>query len=255
MFDILGLNSNGWVKGEGRVMDDKKTELEKNGAADLVSESPDKIGLVRSRRRLFRKGASVIAVTLVSRPVLAWHCKSPSAWGSELINPNTSLKTNDGHSSYADETWTISNWVANQSRNNFGKPWAKLKSKFPALKDSSTTSTDNQGRTYFDFTKVTVKKLFTSVSGLARPSGLTDNAKITEVLNLGSDLQKYTIVAQLNYILLAPLGAPNDLDRCLTLQDLQRMASGSYSPSNMGSVTWGPMEIKDYLFNNWIVRP
>ncbi|KXB31368.1 hypothetical protein AT959_06760 [Dechloromonas denitrificans] len=84
---------------------------------------------------------------------------------------------------------------------------------------------------------------------------MTDSTKMTEVLSLGSDLQKYTIVAQLNYILLAPLGTPNDLDKCLTLQDLQRMATGSYSPSNMGSVTWGPMEIKDYLFNNWIVRP
>lgn len=243
------------VKGKDKVMDNKKIELENKETADLAIDSAGNVDLARSRRHLFRKGASVIAVTLVSRPVLAWHCKSPSAWGSELINPNTSLKTNDGHGSYADETWTISNWVSNESRNNFGKPWAKLKSKFPALKDSSTTSTDSRGSTYFDFTKVTVKKLFASVSGLARPSGLTDSAKMTDVLSMGGDLQKYTIVAQLNYILLAPLASPNDLDKCLTLQDLQRMASGSYSPSNLGTVTWGPMEIKSYLFNNWIVRP
>ena len=43
-----------------------------------------------SRRRLLKTGVSVapIVLTLASRPVLAWHCKSTSAWGSEQLNAN-----------------------------------------------------------------------------------------------------------------------------------------------------------------------
>lgn len=209
---------------------------------------PEKV--TQSRRRLFRQGASVVAVTLASRPVLAWHCQSPSAWGSEQINPKTSQKANDGHKTYPDETWTISNWVDNTSRNNFGNPWKKLKESYPSLYDASTKTNGK-----FDYTKVTVAKLFSSVPGMGRPGGLSDNAKVKEVLSIGSDLQKYTIVAQLNFILLAPLGAPNDLDKCVTLKDLSEMASGSYSPLDDSKVIWGPLEIKRYLYNNYIVRP
>lgn len=232
-------------------MDDVKNSVAKHETdSQTVAGSVATDVKVSSRRRLLRQGASVVAVTLASRPVLAWHCKSPSAWGSELINPNTSLAANAGHKSYTDETWTITNWVGNSSRNNFGQPWAKLKAAYPSLYDAST-KTNNA----FDYTKVTVLKLFSSVPNVVRPAGLLDTAKVKDVLTVGSDFQKYLIVAQLNYILLAPLLSPNDLDMCLSLADLQQMAKGSYSPQNMPGVVWGPAQIKDYLYNNWIVRP
>jgi len=232
-------------------MDDKENLAAANETSVESIVQPSVEPVAHSRRRLFRQGASVIAVTLASRPVLAWHCQSPSAWGSVQINPNTSLKTNAGHNAYTDETWTISNWVSNTARNSFGQPWVKLKQKFPSLSDASTKNKKG----VFDYTKVTVKKLFDTVSGLGRPTGLSDTAIVKEVLSMGSDLQKYTIVAQLNYVLLAPLSSPNDLDKCVTLLDLRQMASGSYSPPNMVNVTWGPLDIVDYLYNNWIVRP
>lgn len=231
-------------------MNDKENLAATNDASVEPQIQPSEERVAHSRRRLFRQGASVVAVTLASRPVLAWHCKSPSAWGSEQINPNTSLSTNAGHNSYTDETWTISNWVSNTARNNFGQPWVKLKEKFPLLIDKSTKTNGS-----FDYKKVTVKKLFATVSGLGRPTGLNDTAMVKDILSMGSDLQKYTIVAQLNYVLLAPLTSPNDLDKCVTLLDLRQMASGSYSPPNMVNVTWGAQDIVDYLYNNWIVRP
>lgn len=231
-------------------MDDKENLAAANETSVEPQVQPSAERVAHSRRRLFRQGASVVAVTLASRPVLAWHCKSPSAWGSELINPNTSLATNAGHNAYTDETWTIANWVNNTSRNGFGRPWKQLKQKYPSLYDSSTKKDGA-----FDYTLVTVKKLFDTVAGLARPGGLSDDAKVQSILSMGSDLQKYTIVAQLNYILLAPLSSPNNLDKCVTLLDLQQMASGSYSPPNMPGVTWTAQDIVDYLYANWIVRP
>jgi len=230
-------------------MEDKESLVEDTAVAGGAEQAADD-ALPASRRRLLRQGAAVVAVTLVSRPVLAWHCKSPSAWGSEQLNPNTSLKTNAGHNQYADETWTITNWVQNTSRNGFGQPWAKLKSKYPSLYDK-TTKTSYQ----FDYTKVSVGKLFSVVSVLARPGGMSDSAKVKDILSFGTDLQKYTIVAQLNYLLLAPLAPPNDLDRCVTLVELKEMATGVYTPPNMPNVVWGPAQIKDYLYNNWIVVP
>lgn len=232
-------------------MNDKENLAATNDTSVEPQIQPSEERVAHSRRRLFRQGASVVAVTLASRPVLAWHCKSPSAWGSEQINPNTSLSTNAGHNSYTDETWTISNWVSNTARNNFGQPWVKLKQRFPLLVDSSTKNK----KSVFDYTKVTVKKFFETVTDVRRPTGLNDAAMVKDILAMGSDLQKYTIVAQLNYILLAPLSSPNNLDKCVTLLDLQQMASGSYSPPNMPNVTWGPQDIVDYLYNNWIVRP
>ncbi|MBK1679323.1 hypothetical protein [Rhodocyclus tenuis] len=230
-------------------MEEKESLVERNPASEEAQVQSSEEGVAHSRRRLFRQGAAVVAVTLVSRPVLAWHCKSPSAWGSEQLNPNTSLKTNAGHASYADETWTIDNWVNNTSRNNFGQPWGKLKSSYSKVYDK-TNKTGGQ----FDFRKVTVGKLFSTVGALTRPSGMSDTDIVVNVLNT-KDFRSYVIVAQLNYLLLAPLATPNDLDRCVTLVELKEMATGTYTPPNMRHVVWGQGQIIEYLNNNWIVVP
>ena len=86
---------------------------DKNSDQTLSAENatPLKPDLASARRRMLKRGIAVspVVLTLVSRPVLAWHCKSPSAWGSEDMNPTTSLRTNEGHNSWLDETWTIGN--------------------------------------------------------------------------------------------------------------------------------------------------
>lgn len=202
----------------------------------------------QSRRRLIKLGTSAVPViaTLASRPALAWHCQSPSAWGSELLNPTTSLKTNAGHQQYPDETWYISNWKDNVARSATGtssKPWNKLKSKFPSIYDS-TTSTNG----VFDYTKVTIAKLNT-VTGV-HVAGANGALTVKTVLGSGTDLQKSTIVAQLNYILLSPYSA-NEIEMCLKLDEIKQMAAGTYTTSGE---TWDAAKVKQYLFNNWIAR-
>lgn len=191
--------------------------------------------VVHSRRRLFRQGASVVAVTLVSRPVLAWHCKSPSAWGSELINPNTSLATNAGHRTYGDETWTITNWVNNTERAGLGKPWRKLKGRLGSPQDTKRSDITLGNVTGF---------------GLTIPSGLSSGQKIVDVLASGTQFQKYIVVAQLNRLLLA--GDTNGIDECLKTDDLKKMALRNYPASG---TPWSETDIVTYLDQNWIVKP
>jgi len=84
---------------------------------------------------------------------------------------------------------------------------------------------------------------------------MSDNAKVKDVLSSGSNLQKYTIVAQLNFILLAPLAYPNDLEKCVTLKNLNDMASGIYYPLGGSQISWGPADIVKYLSTNYIAVP
>lgn len=208
------------------------------------SVAPLKPDFPSARRRLLKKGIGVapIVLTLASRPVLAWHCKTPSAWGSEQLDANTSLRTNEGHNSWADETWTIQNWKGNSSR-GFGQPWTTLSNSFPKIKPNSGT---------FDYKKVTVEKLFQAgIPGLKQPGAWGGEAKVVSLL--GDTFETYIFVAQLNFLLLSPKSW-NKLENCLSAADLQEMASGFYSHPNLGT-PWGPTEIKNYLYENWIVRP
>ncbi|SFC73239.1 hypothetical protein SAMN05216344_13618 [Polaromonas sp. OV174] len=204
-----------------------------------------------SRRRLIKLGTAAVPVvaTLTSRPAFAWSCLSPSAWGSELINPNTSLKNKAGHQSYPNEAWYISDWRDNLAQSAAGytnAPWSVLNTKYPSLYDK-TTKTNGK----FDYTKVTIKKLLATVPGL-NAANANGQATVKEVLTSGSPLQKSAIVAQLNYLLLSPLSG-NELEKCFPPGELQKMASGSYSPSGLG-VTWDSTQITKYLFDNWIAR-
>ena len=195
-----------------------------------------------TRRRLLKLGSMAVPVvaTLASRPALAWHCKSPSAWGSEIINPNTSLKTNAGHQSYPDETWYISNWANNSARNG-RNPWDELVKKYPSIKDLAKSN----GK--FDYTKVTVQMLKNNILGFA--SNATSTATVVSVLASGSGSP---IVAQLNFILISSF-AGDQMEKCVSPSALQAMAKGTYSPPGSGQ-TWSASQIKTYLYNNYIAR-
>lgn len=204
-----------------------------------------------SRRKLIKLGASTVPVvaTLASRPALAWHCQTPSAWGSEIINPNTSLKANAGHKTYGDEVYYISNWYNNNTNgSSMGtNPWEALLAMKPSLKTSATS--DSSGN--FSYTKVTVGFFFSTCTNIVRPSGLTDTTKLYTVFNTGS-FQAAVIVAQLNFWLLSTASG-NDVEFCVDSTKLKAMAGGSYSPPNLG-VTWDATQIKNYLSQNWIAR-
>lgn len=227
----------------------KQGKVSAEGAAAPISDSHPVAS--PSRRRLIKLGTAAVPViaTLTSRPAFAWSCQSPSAWGSEQINPNTSLKNKAGHQSYPNEAWYISDWRDNLARSAAGytsAPWSVLNTKYPPLNDK-TTQTNGK----FDYKKVTIAKLLATVPGL-NAANASGQVTVKYVLTSGSDLQKSTIVAQLNYLLLSPLSR-NELEKCFPPGELQKMASGSYSPSGLG-VTWDSTKIKKYLFDNWIAR-
>jgi len=198
-------------------------------SAENVAE-PAIVPVATARRRLLKSGVSLapIVLTLASRPVLAWHCKSPSAWGSEQLDPTTSLKTNQGHASYVDETWTVTNWKNNTTRAGLQLPWSKLG--------------------YYNGTWRQVKVSQLVSRGVAIPAGVDTNMKVIDFLGSGTEFQKAIVVAQLNCILLS------SVRNCITLAELNKMASGTYSPPHVDTI-WNPTDIVKYLQSNWIAVP
>lgn len=224
---------------------------------------------IPSRRRLFRDGASIVAVTLASRPVLAWHCQSPSVAASDAIG--TSLKGKPGRS-WADETWGLMQWKGNAPRAKSGidedkdkikdnewweitAPWKAFFNRFPSTKT---------------YNKLTFADLKTLVPTITTPKNVSTSTYLVCFLGstcshkpkhaAGLDWQKRVLIAQLN---LLTLGGgvetgwfDNDLDSCVTLDQLNTMASGSYHPLGSGNTTkvWGTGEISSYLINNWMAR-
>lgn len=210
-----------------------------------------------SRRRLIRLGTAAVPVvaTLASRPALAWHCKSPSAWGSEIINPNTSLKANAGHQVYADETWTITNWKNNSGRTainlsngtDAGTPWGELKRLIPSLKNNETKNSAGK----FDYTLVRVRHLGL-IPDFVNP-GFNGDSFVKDVLTDNpSQASTYILVAQLNYFVLRNARFDNGIDQCLKDGQLKQMALGNFKE---GGNSWDFEKIKLFLSENWVVRP
>ena len=205
------------------------------------------------RRDLFRKGAAVVGVTLASRPVLAWQCKTTSAWGSELLNPTTSLKNNTtAHPKVVDEGWYVLDWSDNGTRNGamsgVGRPWTYLKTKYPAIVNSSTKTNG-----VFDYSKVTVAMLATTLL-VKIPTGVSGTSTAKSVFANGpQSFGAATLAAQLNFKLLSPLSDPFNHEKCVNLDQLKLMAETKFTPS-VGGAAWNQTQVVDYLFLNYIIR-
>lgn len=215
-------------------MSDKPNNRRQENLTVENATEPAKAPVTPTRRRLLKSGIGLapIVLTLASRPVLAWHCKSPSAWGSEQLDPATSLRTNQGHNSYADETWTISNWKNNTTRAGLPLPWRTLGYSNGSWED--------------------VKLMHLQSRGVVIPTGADTSRKVVRFLGSssgsGTEFQKTVIVAQLNALLLS------SVQNCITLAELNKMASGMYSPPHV-DVIWYKQDIVKYLQSNWIAVP
>lgn len=231
-----------------------------------------------SRRKLLKK-ASLIGIpavaTLASRPVLAWHCRTPSMWGSMVMNPSTSLRSNEGHQTgYKDETWAITNWGRNTGRSViFGglAPWNHLlvngidlkiytyaietiqpPSHFLVLeKNAAGTPTK-----YLNFNLFKISDLCAATS-ISMPNDVASTATVATLLDQNFlSFGAHLVVAQLNYKYLRNIAGTAYLDDCIgggrmNLSDVAR--TGTYTPSNGGA--WSQGRIISYLQNNWIVVP
>ncbi|WP_296443799.1 hypothetical protein [Rhodoferax sp. UBA5149] len=214
-----------------------------------------------SRRRLIKLGTAAVPIvaTLASRPALAWHCQSPSAWGSEQINPNTSLKHGVAHKSYIDETWTINNWKTNTPRTSVdlatgvdaGAPWNELCVACPTLLTIPACNSKHRNKSVFDYTKVTVGHLVTC--GFINP-GFSTTLLVKDVPTgtYGTQPKTYALIGQLNYAVLKKARFKNDIDSCLRDGQLESMIAGTFDG---GDGKWTLTKVSEYLFNNWVVTP
>lgn len=226
-------------------------------------ESPQATNQGAGRRRLLQRGGSVIAMGLASRPVLAWHCRPVSIVGSVALHPGgangaNSITTNpERWERYVDETWGIAQWAGNSTRPADGdrvdewweknSPWPKLKAKVGINKYSRDIKASD-------------------IPNFALPNVPDITKPIRDLLNSPSveKWKKRVIVAQLNLITLSGyassnipgnLGYQNSLASCVTLKQLQDMATGTFYPNHPSTTPqWGPSEIDSYLNDNWIAR-
>ncbi|MFZ4286758.1 hypothetical protein [Variovorax sp. HJSM1_2] len=214
-----------------------------------------------SRRRLIKLGTAGVPVvaTLASSPAMAWHCRTASAWGSNMTaNLTASQKANPAHDGVVDECWAISNWCNNVARSDTGissKPWDALKAKCSNLynnvpaKDPITKKTIASSDKY---KYVTVDSLVAACA-IVKPNGCSGSSKVVDVLNnSGDDFSRCIIVAQLNYLF--PTNA-NKIQWCAKdatgQNQLPKMATGSYQPNGLGT-PWPKSKIVTYLRNNYM---
>ena len=170
-----------------------------------------------SRRRLLKVGISAVPIvlTLTSRPVLAWHCKTPSVAAS--ANTSHAVLT------VADpNTKTIAYW--------------------------STTAASWNPPSPFDKTTVTLLNMF------GAPGDATKCKKVLDGTYTGpfaTQLTKYLIAAMLN--IYQDNGAMQCLSAAQIKSMFKDGPGGNYVPMSGSAVRWGSAQIIAYLQNNWIV--
>lgn len=187
------------------------------GASPAAQEPSGSAKLGMSTRRgLIRAGlgAGPVILTLASRPVLAWHCKTPSAHASANLSNNIQ------------GTWTDQCTATSAAWKN------KCMGVGPAADACGRTLTFPSG----------VSK--NTQCNILMGSGST--ASIKTQLGSGSGFEKTLITAMLNVL------TGRVPSTCVTTQEIKDMwsAGNAYQPSV--GISWTQQQTVDYLHNNWI---
>lgn len=210
--------------------------------------------LASARRRRFIKlgGAAVpTALTLASRPVMAWHCNTASTWGSAQGMSNSSYaRSQDANRLFSDETYTLSCWVGNTTRSSLSpNPWAQS----PISCNTTTPSAGNY------YKKYTVASLLAGTGGGI--SGISDtsdcvwkilkNDPVNYPLKSGNSSTEFTrlmLTAWLNFKV-----QNATLNKCLmpgTTNVLVKFGNTSYvGPTG---ATWTQADVVKYLKKNFV---
>jgi hypothetical protein len=219
--------------------------------------------LASARRRRFIKlgGAAVpTALTLTSRPVMAWHCNTASTWGSaQGVSTTHSSYTRSRDSSrlFTDETYTLSNWVNNTTRSNLASsPWSRS----PLSRNTTTwnSSTYFKGYTVAQLlsgTGATISGVSTAdtvwsiLSGTAKkPTTSPFNGYFANGTSSCGEFQKLMLVAWLNYKVLS-----STLNKCLvpgSTNVLVKLGNTTYvGPTG---ATWTQADVIKYLKKNFV---
>jgi hypothetical protein len=198
------------------------------------------------RRRLLQAGVVPVGLTLASRPVMAWHCNTTSAWGSAVLrNGGASVKARaDAAILRATECWTIANWCDNTVRSDVSasRPWTYVAAGIWAGQNKSENYARNN---------LLIGHLFPS--GL---SGCSNTEKVLSVLtNNKTTFKGYMVVARLN-----TMYAGHRVNECLLsngedmVVEMAKTGPGKFKPRNSTGAAWTESEILTYLYANYIVR-
>ena len=218
--------------------------------------------LASARRRRFIKlgGAAVpTALTLASRPVMAWHCNTASTWGSAQGMANSSYtRSQDATRLFPDETYTTACWLNNSTRSTLASnPWAQS----PLSRNTTTSTNSSYYKSY------TVAQLL-SGTGATSITGINNNDTVWSILNgtakkcatnpangtymAGSstcgEFQKLMLVAWLNFKVLN-----STLNKCLmpgSTNVLIKLGTTTYvGPTG---ATWNQADVIKYLKKNFV---
>jgi hypothetical protein len=204
------------------------------------------------RRRLLKIGGAAVpaALTLTSRPVMAWDCNTASMWGS--VQGISTTHSSYGRSRvgsgtqqalFADETYTRANWLANTTRGGLpSSPWAAL-----GCASGKTWPWNN-------FKNLKISDVIPSAI-----TGVSTSAKIWDYLNTSTDEYGYLmVVAWLNYIaLVVKTGATPGLGKCLKPQStvaLSWMGSVGSGVTGPDGRLWDKPRVVNYLKLNYIAK-
>ena len=198
---------------------DRGTDAEPLDAGPPFRGSAEAQSSISTRRGLLRAGlrSSPLILTLASRPVLAWHCKTPSAHASANLSNNVQQTWPDAC------TATSTAWLNKCNGVSPAKDACGVNLSWPSGVTKLTPSSTLMG------------------------SG--SSSSIKSKLGTGSGFEKTLITAMLNVLTgRVPLS-------CLTSQDIKDMwAAGNagvgYQPST--GISWSKQDMVNYLHNNWI---
>lgn len=205
------------------------------------------------RRRFIKMGGAVVptALTLASRPVMAWHCNTASTWGSvQGLNNSAYARSRQENVTWiVDETYTVANWVANTGRGGLASlPWT--------LTPLSCSTDPKVSKFYQNYT---VAQLLSPDS--ASIYGITDTSdSVWRILkndtkypikagNTSNEFTRLMLAAWLNYRVLS-----STLDRCLkptkTTNTLVKLGSRTFvGPTGK---RWYEAEVITYLKGNYV---
>jgi len=214
--------------------------------------------LASARRRRFIKlgGAAVpTALTLASRPVMAWHCNTASTWGSAQGTTNSSYtRSQDSKRLFPDETYTTACWLNNSTRANLGaNPWAQS-----PLNCNTTDTTKQSHYKFYTVGQLTggasifgVNNTDTVLSVLKgtpqKPKLPFDGTCVTSTSATG-EFQKLMLVAWLNFRVLN-----TTLNKCLMPGQTNVLVKlGDLSYVGPTGVPWTKQDVVKYLKKNFV---
>lgn len=196
------------------------------------------------RRRFIQAGVVPVGLTLASRPVMAWHCNTTSAWGSAVLrNGAASVKARASAAVINNtECWTVVQWRDNTTApkvRNGALPWNFAIAKWCSGKSVADARL-----------AITVAQVFPK--GLKTVSG---NLKIYDVLQKTSSYGALMLTARLN-----TLFAQNGVAQCVIaadgsdqLEQIAKLGPNAFKPLNSSGAYWNEDDIRNYLASNWLV--